>query len=637
LSPDEPAAADEIWLPGEAAEPPPAVEPPPAAEPSPPAAEPPPRYADFTFFSDQTGRPGGRVSKGHTLQAGQPYHLEVAVRVAPTGIPADQPERRAIREPQQAAPLTLMVTLEGDGFEIEEPVQTLTLPPAGDSTRNALFVVRPLQESAHANALAQIRVRLYYQFNLLEVAVISAEVVGKFDDASQSQLGLAQPIEFRQERLEREYLDLDHVLPRAMHVDVTRHGEHYLFHFAFYNDVEDRLVFSAPARLTAAELEDDLVTIRNLWYDIAMSPTFTRQLEGDPDEFRADVRRLAKAGRDLWATLFRREAGGALFQVGQWLQEHPLQRDAIVQISLSPDAGDFVFPWALIYDRQVPRKDYELPDLEGFWGVRYCVEQQLPMVKGADDPVHLDQELILGFMLWEQFRNVAEQKKLMQRLAEAAGGRLQISTPPITDADACYELLANCDAHLLYFYTHGYTRHRQADIGVGPNLDRFRQHYQQLAPDSPLRETYRLLYESIEQGQFEPDRSWIELTYGKLYLDELYDSIDRLPSGPFVMLNMCESAQVTPSLSDSFIHFFLDRGARAVMGTECPMTVEFAHPFAERFLEDVLGGTPVGSALLNARRHFLEKKNPLGLAYTLFGRATVAFEPPRLVGTRGDS
>jgi hypothetical protein len=225
----------------------------------------------------------------------------------------------------------------------------------------------------------------------------------------------------------------------------------------------------------------------------------------------------------------------------------------------------------------------------------------------------------------------------MQRLAEAAGGRLQISTPPITDADACYELLANCDAHLLYFYTHGYTRHRQADIGVGPNLDRFRQHYQQLAPDSPLRETYRLLYESIEQGQFEPDRSWIELTYGKLYLDELYDSIDRLPSGPFVMLNMCESAQVTPSLSDSFIHFFLDRGARAVMGTECPMTVEFAHPFAERFLEDVLGGTPVGSALLNARRHFLEKKNPLGLAYTLFGRATVAFEPPRLVGTRGDS
>jgi hypothetical protein len=95
------------------------------------------------------------------------------------------------------------------------------------------------------------------------------------------------------------------------------------------------------------------------------------------------------------------------------------------------------------------------------------------------------------------------------------------------------------------------------------------------------------------------------------------------------MLNMCESAQLTPSLSESFFHFFLDRGARAVIGTECPMTVEFAHPFAARFLGEVFAGRPVGDALLETRRHFLKLNNPLGLAYTLFGQATVAFEPPR--------
>ena len=133
------------------------------------------------------------------------------------------------------------------------------------------------------------------------------------------------------------------------------------------------------------------------------------------------------------------------------------------------------------------------------------------------------------------------------------------------------------------------------------------------------------VYESIKQDQFEIDRSWIELTHGKLYLDELYGRIEKLESSPFVILNMCESAQVTPSLSDSFIHFFIDRGARGVIGTECPMTLEFAHPFAEQFLGEMIAGTNVGVALLNARRRFLEFKNPLGLAYTLFGSATVCF------------
>ncbi len=143
-----------------------------------------------------------------------------------------------------------------------------------------------------------------------------------------------------------------------------------------------------------------------------------------------------------------------------------------------------------------------------------------------------------------------------------------------------------------------------------------------------MREAYKLLYESIEQGKFEPDRSWIELTWGKVYLDELYANILHLQSEPFVILNMCESAQVTPSLSESFIHFFLTHGANGVIGTECPMTVEFAHPFAEMLLNEILAGREVGVALLNARRHFMELKNPLGLAYTLFGSATVSFEPP---------
>ena len=586
------------------------------------------RYADFAFYEGGNER-GARVPGGHCLCAQKQYQLEVAVRAKPTGIPSEGPKRSPVLEPQQQQDATIMVTAErvGDGFEIDEPVQTLTLPPVGDSSTNAVFHVRPLHESKQSDDLAKIRVRLYYGFNLLEVSLIRAEVVG--DSPSHSRWGLKKPISFRQERLPCDYLDLHNILTRAMHVDITRQGEHYLFNFAFKNDAKQELVFTAPARLQSTELESELISIRKIWYDIAMSKTFSEQIEGDSDEFLANVRRLAKAGRRLWVALFRQDRHSALYRIGQWLEDHPLQQDGIVQISVDEDAASFVFPWALIYDREVPEKDCELPAPEGFWGMRYCIEQQLLTgSRGTDKPIHVE-ELKLAFMLWEEFRNAKEERQLMQRLVQQSAGKLEVSTPPIIDNKTCRNLLLNCDAQILYFYTHGYTRHREADIGAGPNLELFIQRYERLNQDDPRRATNRLLYESIKQEGYEPDRSWIELTRGKLYLDELYEKVDNLQSNPLVILNMCESAQITPSLLDSFFHFFLNRGARGVIGTECPMTLEFAHPFAALFLEDILAGEQVGIALLKARRHFMKLRNPLGLAYTLFGLATISFEPPR--------
>jgi len=97
-----------------------------------------------------------------------------------------------------------------------------------------------------------------------------------------------------------------------------------------------------------------------------------------------------------------------------------------------------------------------------------------------------------------------------------------------------------------------------------------------------------------------------------------------------VFLNMCESAQLTPSLRESFIHFFLNRGARAVIGTECSMRPLFAHHFAKEVLTGILSGESVGDAMLEARLAFMGKNNPLGLAYTLFGSPLTRFEPPPL-------
>lgn len=133
-----------------------------------------------------------------------------------------------------------------------------------------------------------------------------------------------------------------------------------------------------------------------------------------------------------------------------------------------------------------------------------------------------------------------------------------------------------------------------------------------------MRQSYEQL---AEEG------SWLKLTYGTLKLGSLKElSPDAI--APLVVLNTCDSAQLIPSFGDdSFVSFFLGWGARTVIGTECRMTVHFAHPFAEALLDAVLDGSSFGVALLRTRRRFVEARNPLALAYTLYGSASAGFGP----------
>ena len=100
-------------------------------------------------------------------------------------------------------------------------------------------------------------------------------------------------------------------------------------------------------------------------------------------------------------------------------------------------------------------------------------------------------------------------------------------------------------------------------------------------------------------------------------------------STPLVFLNMCESAQVFPDISMGLVDVFLRKGARGVIGTEMPMLDHFADLFSRDFFDALFyqqdedqNPMSVGKILLDLRRKYLEKGNPLGFAYTLFGDAT---------------
>ncbi|HET9768979.1 MAG TPA: HEAT repeat domain-containing protein, partial [Thermoanaerobaculia bacterium] len=587
--------------------------------------EPESRFTDLTFLE----RLRSPVREGQALRAGEWYFLEVAVRVRPSGIPPAKAARQPLVELGRTTDIILHVTVEGDGFDVDEPVDTLVLPAVGDSTKPALFRVRPARETTNSGRLAELRVHLYYRFNLLEELVVQAKVVGRFDEPLESEPGVAVPISFRQTRLERDYVDLRNLLPRALHVNVDFDLTGFQFRFVFSDAKSRQVEFAACAPLALTDLEDFLVRVRKAWRDIALGKTFAVRVEAGHAEFVDMVWHLAKIGRELWIKLFKHETDSAMYRIGSWILENPPEVGSLVQISLSQRAKRFTLPWALLYDRPLPARSYDLPDLDGFWGMRYVIEQQPPSTKRSDLPLEVPRGIDLAFMQWDRFRNIKEQDKLMEELAGESAGRFRSSQPPIGDAEACYQLLRGEAADILYFFAHGFTRGPGVDSDVARELEELKVWLRKRALDSPQIVHVDWLAEGADDPLVQ--RSWIELTRGRLFLDDLYDQVAQIQRRPLVFLNLCESAQVRPALADSFVHFFLDRGSVAVLGTECPMTIEFAHPFSAFLLREILVGRQLGVALLAARQHFMRHHcNPLALAYSLFGLATTAFKPPAL-------
>lgn len=556
------------------------------------------------------------------LRAGDWYLLRVAIREEPEGIPLQHGPRRPFATPSDK-PLELLAVAEGDGFEIDEPVQPLDLPAVGDSTRDAYFRIQPTRATGEP---ASLRIRIYYRLNLLESLVFTAQVLPRFEEPHLEAGN--PPLFFRQERLEQSYQQLEGVEARALHVEVSKRGASYHFHFTVVDERRTkRLAFNGTARIQASDLEDDLVGIRSLWDAIATSRTFTTGLKGDEDFFVGHLRDLATAGRNLWTRLFLQETNSSMRRIGDWLTQNPLPAGATLQVSTTEEASDFVFPWALLYDRVVPEKPYELPDPEGFWGLRYSIEQRVSVARLYGAPGEPRPEpLLFSFFRNQRLKGVDLQDAFFQTLAASHPDLLTVSRPPLEEADRCYRLLQECEAQLLYFYTHGYTRHRRTDsaasglVGKAELIERLERMITALPEDSVLRASLTRLRDGWQDGSLDADRSWIELTRGRVYLDALYQQVSRLISRPVVFLNMCESAQVTPFQSQSFAHFFLDRGAKAVLGTECCMTTEFAHPFAQEVLTRMVDGDTIGEAIRASRAHFIQKHlNPLGLAYSLWG------------------
>ena len=587
-----------------------------------------PRYLDATLFHD-----GQRQPDTEALREGQTYDLEVAVRVAPVGISVPG-KREPIAEPRQAEEVEVLVVAEGQaGLRVDEPVARLLLPPSGDSTVNPRFRVTAETASAGPAGLGKLRLRLFYRYSLLESAVIQAEIVSRFRPEVRSQFDLDTPITLSHDRIERGYADLEDEIERALHIDVSRDGPGFCLRFTWKGGSGEPLSLPAPTFITPAELSDIIDDTRRKLLRVTMSDAYATKLDPGKDDCLDAMRTLAAAGRALYVRLFRLKLDSAIMTVSEKLRELPPPPGSVIQVSLACDAADFLFPWALLYDAALPDESWESPDPDGFWGLRYCIEQRPPKWKQqapASVRIHPDPQR-MAFMLWDQFANAAEHSAMIGGLFGKRPGDLEVSTPPINRASAASKEMTAADAKdIYYFYAHAHVRNPNRSAGI---LDAFVDTYQKLPPGGKAREAFGEAYKlAIEEAD---EDSWIKLTYGRLTLTDLYAGPVRFRSSPLVFINACESSQLTPSLSgQSFVSFFLDRGAAAFLGTECTMTAVFAHPFGEFVLRRLLSGDTIAAALLAARKHFAENRNPLGLAYSQYGYAGFRLTTGNQGGTR---
>jgi hypothetical protein len=117
-----------------------------------------------------------------------------------------------------------------------------------------------------------------------------------------------------------------------------------------------------------------------------------------------------------------------------------------------------------------------------------------------------------------------------------------------------------------------------------------------------------------------PDAACLVFDHTEVTLGDLKLSAGdvKLRGNPLVFVNACESAEMSPLFYDGFVPFFMAKGARGLIGTECKTPAVFAAAWAKRFFEQFLNGAPLGETFLALRKQFVEESNnPLGLLYAV--------------------
>ena len=590
------------------------------------------------------------------------YRMIVSMELAPDERVVG--EHAAIERPESSSDvveLDVALITESSSIRIMgDPSDVMKWPQYGPSSSDghAIFVIEALQVTTEENP-ARLDVYIYHHLNLLFTARLSFSIKPVRHAWQRNLL----PIRWQELKdcdkdrtvLFQRFSSLNSIAKRDLNLAIQRGMEDDYLVTAYIG----RMELPVRVKISRQEIGSHLLEARRLLDELRLNPVYvsqgfdaqgnyTGQYSGTIyDDARKEVseaearkvferfmRNMAIAGSQFWGDLFSTASARRLHKI---ICE-TLPEGALIQIWLEDAARDFLYPWHWLYVEAVDQSIEFNPDPQLFWGYKYIIEimprfDELARYDPPQPQIPSEDRVLVKIGTYN-FIETETQKTFFTDWARISDGAL---TSEVWDeANQWISYFPNCDCQIIYFFSHGHTAlpTNPGEVSVYKMAQALEQYLEQRntpAQSSKVRHYEEQLKNSLQGIADRATQTFIKLRRGYLYLRNLHNFYPRDPV-PLVFLNMCESAQVFPSMTDGLVDVFLTRRARGVIGTEMPMIPHFADLFARRFFKAFfsksLSDGSIGRILFELRREFLNTRNPLGFAYTFFGDSTTHLSHP---------
>jgi hypothetical protein len=535
-----------------------------------------------------------------TLEAGAVYRMRVHIgNPAPESLVfGPRPPIDPLLPVPDAAGHMLEVVVQGKDFDvIGERTQPLHLPQFGAS-KPVYFGVR----APRAVGRAGLRVLVYYFNHLVQSWLLEAEVTQQEEHRTTND-ALRVSLEYaRVERLNK----VEAAKPRALSIAANDdgHGTHNI-------TVKGT---SGAGELTLPPLtyEKDVDDFLKQLADASRDPKNPKKGRTYPPPaaggFAAPpaalvLRRFIRQGSKLYQSL-KKKAINSNPDVAKAIDQLKKSDNQKIQVvRLEPN---YVFPWAVLYDFNLPpdspnapvclggqlnAKGDRLPCghtfnsgvycVNGFWSVRHYLEELIKRNHEIQEPVVRPAKAAVRLVCASGLAGVTD----LRNEVETAIGSPHVVDGP-TDEAALLDVLWNTPPE------------RPAILIVLGHMDDTTKPGVLDSPGIVLK-----------AGQW--------LTQG--HLDERLTSNTWEQPRPVVMLMACEAAAITARTINDFVSSFHTAGAAAVIGAEAVVASDLAAAFAGDVTKALWKQKSLGKAMARFRRKTLASGNPLAFLFHAIG------------------
>ena len=528
------------------------------------------------------------------LELTKQYLLEVSVELEKGGDAATRFLDAGITHGENEESITLMVQVTSEDFVVSQKTALpLELPRRGPSDGKARFDLKPkaagrgmLTINVHKDGNFLLQMEVSYSIGDEHAAPVEKKVHGR---------ALASATQLRKRDL-------------GMTIKPVSDGYECVVRGSTYTSVvlkidqaklSDAIRVARDAMLAVVKQRDDGVAIFQTGAELVTSAAAPDGTRVSAAAEQQALKTLARAGGALFQTIFAgKQAGADEKKIGQLLKTLALKTDE--RLTLQIVAEKFPVPWGLLYLDSIAEN--ATLSWDNFLGMR-CIIEQIPLQTDMlvedsaipSDHPGLSVGVNMNESIDEQFSLDVVKRQLAYWTAQrkAAGERIAF-TERKTRADVLQALSGRAPDQLMYLYCHAESN----------------------GPEDPGGITGSCLVFTGDERITLAD------------LDAEGAEVPPLAGNPLVFINACESGELRPEFYDGFIPYFMAKGARGVIGTECQTPAIFATEWALRFFPRFLGGEPLGELFLDLRREFVEQHgNPLGLLYNVYCDGDTQVQP----------